>query len=164
MMKEAIDISVRKAESLEFARKNGAVCTRIIRFACIVAGNGAVVRSKARCSTDTRGRGINGVNMMIVLSGSDRKQRDDHKQKLLRRPPGEIVEPVFGSVKGVNKFLRWTFRGREFGKCSMATDLHGDQFEKASKTVVGRKSQAGIINKNTGFYSFITIKNKNWCK
>ena len=40
------------------------------------------------------------------------KQRDVHRRNLLRRR-GEIVEPVFGWIKGINKFLRWTFRGRE---------------------------------------------------
>jgi hypothetical protein len=67
---------------------------------------------KGRCSTDKRGRGIERSEYDASVERQIEKQRKDHKLKLLRRR-GEIVEPVFGWVKGTNKFLRWTFRGRE---------------------------------------------------
>ncbi|HUU27064.1 MAG TPA: IS1182 family transposase [archaeon] len=67
---------------------------------------------KGRCSTDKRGRGIERSEYDASVERQIEKQLDDYKQKLLRRR-GEIVEPVFGWVKGLNKFLRWTFRGKE---------------------------------------------------
>ena len=67
---------------------------------------------KDRCSKDKRGKGIERGEYDASVERQIEKQRDDHKRKLLRRR-GEIVEPVFGWVKGINKFLRWTFRGKE---------------------------------------------------
>lgn len=67
---------------------------------------------KDRCSKDKRGRGIERSEYDASIERQIEKQRDDHRRKLLRRR-GEIVEPVFGWVKGINKFLRWTFRGKK---------------------------------------------------
>jgi transposase len=67
---------------------------------------------KARCSKDKRGRGIERGEYDASVERQIEKQRDVHRRNLLRRR-GEIVEPVFGWIKGINKFLRWTFRGRE---------------------------------------------------
>jgi transposase len=67
---------------------------------------------RALCSRSKKGRRIEWSPQQEALRRQQSKRRDPAKRALLRRRP-VIVEPVFGILKQVEGFRRWTVRGLE---------------------------------------------------